>query len=70
MMAWFIGILSFLCSFIAIVSMGLFILSCISGIINPQMTMVNGELRDKNENSRYMFLLLTAFAWGIVIALP
>ena len=69
-MAWFIGILSFLCSFIAIVSMGLFILSCISGIINPQVTMVNGELRDKNENSRYMFLLLTAFAWGIVIALP
>ena len=69
-MAWVIGILSFLCSFIAIVSMGLFILSCISGIINPQMTMVNGELRDKNENSRYMFLLLTAFAWGIVIALP
>ena len=68
-MAWFIGILSFLCSFIAIVSMGLFILSCISGIINPQMTMVNGELRDKNENSRYMFLLLAAFTWGIVIAL-
>lgn len=70
MMAWFIGILTFLCSFIAIVSMGLFILSCIRGIINPQVTMVNGELRDKNESSRYMFLLLTAFAWGIVIALP
>ena len=70
MMAWFIGILTFLCSFIAIFSMGLFILSCICGIINPQVTMVNGELRDKYENSRYMFLLLTAFAWGIVIALP
>ena len=70
MMAWFIGILTFICSFIAIVSMGLFILSCISGIINPQMTMVNGELRDKNENSRYMLLLITAIAWGIVIALP
>ena len=69
-MAWFIGILTFLCSFIAIVSMGLFILSCICGIINPKVTMVNGELRDKNENSRYMFLLLAAFTWGIVIALP
>ena len=69
-MAWFIGILTFICSFIAIVSMGLFILSCISGIVNPQVTMVDGQLRDKNESSRYMFLLLAAFAWGIVIALP
>lgn len=69
-MAWLIGILTFICSFIAIVSMGLFILSCICGIINPQVTMVNGELRDKNENSRYMLLLITAIAWGIVIALP
>jgi hypothetical protein len=50
--------------------MGLFILSCISGVINPQVTMVDGQLRDKNESSRYMFLLITAIAWGIVIALP
>ena len=69
-MAWFIGILTFLCSFIAIFSMGLFILSCICGIINPQVTMVDGQLRDKNEGSRYMFILITAIAWGIVIALP
>lgn len=69
-MAWFIGILTFICTFMAIVFMGLFILSCISGIINPQVSMVNGQLRDKNESSRYMFLLITAIAWGIVIALP
>ena len=69
-MAWFIGIVTFRCTFIAIVSMGLFILSCISGVINPQVTMVDGQLRDKNESSRYMFLLITAIAWGIVIALP
>ena len=69
-MAWFIGILNFLCSFIAIVSMGLFVLSCICGIINPQVTMVDGQLRDKNESSRYIFLLIPAIAWGIVIALP
>ena len=69
-MAWFIGILTFICTFIAIVFMGLFILSCISGVINPQVSMVNGQLRDKNESSRYMFLLITAIAWGIVIALP
>ena len=69
-MAWFIGILTFICTFIAIVSMGLFILSCISGVINPQVTMVDGQLRDKNASSRYMFLIITAIAWGIVIALP
>ena len=69
-MAWFIGILTFICTFIAIVFMGLFILSCISGIVNPQVTMVDGQLRDKNESSRYMFLLIIAIAWGIVIALP
>ena len=69
-MDWFIGILTFICTFIAIVSMGLFILSCIRGIINPQVTMVDGQLRDKNESSRYMLLLITAIAWGIVIALP
>ena len=69
-MAWFIGILTFICAFIAIVSMGLFILSCIRGVINPQVTMIDGQLRDKNESSRYMFLLITAIAWGIVIALP
>ena len=69
-MDWFIGILTFICTFIAIVSMGLFILSCICGIINPQVTMVDGQLRDKNESSRYMLLLITAIAWGIVIALP
>jgi dipeptide/tripeptide permease len=69
-MAWFIGILTFICTFMAIVFMGLFILSCISGVINPQVSMVNGQLRDKNESSRYMFLLITAIAWGIVIALP
>ena len=65
-----LGILNFSCSFIALVSLGLFILSCICGIINPQVTMVDGQLRDKNESSRYMFLLITAIAWGIVIALP
>ena len=69
-MAGFIRMLTFICSFISIVSMGLFILSCICGIVNPQVTMVDGQLRDKNESSRYMFLLITAIAWGIVIALP
>ena len=69
-MAWFLGILTFLCSFIAIISLGLFILSCIGGVINPQVTLVDGKLRDKNESSRYMFLLITAIAWAIVIALP
>ena len=67
-MTWILAILSFICSFVAIMSTGLFILSCISAIINPQITVENGAIIDKNRNSRYMFLIISAIAWGLVIA--
>lgn len=69
-MAWFLGILTFICVFIGIISLGLFTLSCITSITNPQVTFEDGQLKDKNSNSRLIFLLITAVAWAIVFALP
>jgi hypothetical protein len=69
-MTWVLGIITFICAFIAISSTGLFILLCISSIINPQITVdEKGEVREKNNNARIMYLLISAFAWAIVIAL-
>jgi hypothetical protein len=69
-MTWVLGIITFICAFIAISSTGLFILLCISSIINPQITVdEKGEVREKNNNARIMYLLISAIAWAIVIAL-
>lgn len=69
-MAWVLGIITFICAFIAISSTGLFILLCISSIINPQITVdEKGEVREKNNNARIMYLLISAITWAIVIAL-
>jgi thiol:disulfide interchange protein len=68
-MAWVLAILSFIFSFIALFSTGLFVLSCISAVINPQITVENGTVVDKNRNSRYMLLIILAFSWAIVIAI-
>lgn len=68
-MVW--AILTLICAFIAIITTGLFILSCVSSIINPQISVdKNGTIREKNSNSRLIFLLITAITWAIVIALP
>lgn len=69
-MTWVLGIITFICAFIAISSTGLFILLCMSSIINPQITVdEKGEVREKNNNARIMYLLISAIAWAIVIAL-
>lgn len=69
-MTWFIGIITFLCAFIGAVTLGLFILSCISSVINPQIVVdEQGQVREKNYNSRLMFLFITSIMWAIVIAL-
>ena len=70
-MAWIIGIITFFCAFLGAITLGLFILSCISSIINPQITVdEDGQVREKNNNSRLIFLLVTSIMWAIVIALP
>ena len=68
-MSWVIGIIEFICAFFGIFFTGLFVISCISSVINPQIRVVDGEITDKNQNSRLYFLLFTAIAWAIVIAL-
>lgn len=70
-MVWVIGIITFICTFLGAVTLGLFILSCISSIINPQLSVdKDGQVREKNNNSRLMFLLITSIMWALVIALP
>ena len=68
-MSYLINFILFIVSFIAIFSLGLFILSCISSIVNPQLTIINGATKEKNENARIMFLLISSIAWAIVITL-
>lgn len=69
-MVWVLGILKFIFSVIGLFTSGLFVTSCISSVINPQIKYEDGQLRDRTANSRYMFLLITSLAWGLVIALP
>lgn len=70
-MVWVIGIITFICAFLGATTLGLFILSCISSIINPQLSVdKDGQVREKNNNSRLMFLLITSIMWALVIALP
>lgn len=68
-MIWLVGILKFISAFIGITTTGLFIMSCISSIINPQLIVEGDTVKEKNQNSRYMLLLITAVAWALVIAL-
>ena len=68
-MSWVIGILTFISTTIAFFCTGLFIISCISSVINPQLRVENGEMVDKNQNSRLIFLMIAAITWAIVIAL-
>lgn len=70
-MAWLIGIITFICAFLGSMTLGLFTLSCISSIINPQISVDDkGQIKERNNNSRLMFLLISSIAWAIVIALP
>lgn len=68
-MVWVVGIIKFISAIVAIFTTGLFVLSCISSIINPQIIVDNGAVKEKNQNSRFIFLLITSIMWGIVIAL-
>jgi hypothetical protein len=69
-MAWVLGIITFICAFIALSTTGLFLLICVSSIINPQIVVDdNGNVREKNYNARIMYLLIASVAWALVIAL-
>ena len=68
-MIWIVGIIVFICSVIAIFSTGVFILSCISSIVNPQLKVEGDDIVEVNQNSRLMYLIIASVAWSIVIAL-
>lgn len=70
-MAWLIGILKFIFSFIGIASTVLFVLACMTSIVNPQIKVTEeGKTEEKGTNTRYMLGLIMSIAWALVIALP
>jgi hypothetical protein len=68
-MAWLVGILVFIFSVIAIFTTGIFVLMCISSIVNPQFKVEGEDVIEKNQNARLMYLIIAAIAWALVIAL-
>jgi hypothetical protein len=66
----FLGILKFLFSTAAIFITWVLILNIISSIINPQIVLENGNAIEKNNNARFIFALIIAVCWAIVIVLP
>jgi hypothetical protein len=68
-MNWLVGILIFIFSVIAIFATGVFVLMCISSVVNPQFKVEGENVIEKNQNARLMYLIIAAIAWGLVIAL-
>ena len=68
-MTWLIGIITFICSVVGFFTTGVFILSCVASVINPQIKFEDGEVVDRYQNSRLIYLMIASIAWGIVIAL-
>lgn len=68
-MAWLVGILVFIFSVIAIFTTGIFVLMCISSVVNPQFKVEGEDVIEKNQNARLMYLIIAAIAWALVIAL-
>ena len=69
-MLWLIGILKFIFASIGAFSGLLLIMSIISSIVNPQITLVGNEAIEKGLNARYIMAIISSIAWAIVIALP
>ncbi len=68
-MAVLLGILNFIFCTIGVFFTCLFVLSCIGGIINPQIEIVDGKPVEKGDNARIMFAIIMSIAWGLVVAL-
>lgn len=69
-MVWVIGIIKFIFAAVAVFSTFSFIMLCINSAANPQLgTDKDGNIIEKNDNARAMFLIILSIAWGIVIAL-
>lgn len=65
-----LGIVKFIVSVIAIISLLLLVSSTISSIVNPQIiTAEDGQVREKNANFRIWMGLITSLFWSLVIVL-
>lgn len=69
-MLWLIGILKFIFAFIGLFATAMLILSIISSIVNPQISVEGSEIKEKGLNARYMMAIIMSVAWALVIALP
>ena len=63
-------IFKFLFSVIAIFFTWILILNIISSIINPQIIIENGMATEKNNNARYIFVIIISICWAFVIIIP
>lgn len=65
----FLGFIKFIAAFFAVFSTFILIIQIINSVINPQLTVENNVVVDKNNNSRLMFSLIASISWALVIAL-
>lgn len=63
-------ILEFIFSVIAIFFTWILILNIISSVINPQFSIENNVVVEKNNNARMWFALIIAISWAFVIIIP
>lgn len=63
-------ILEFIFSVIAIFFTWILILNIISSVINPQFSIENNVVVEKNNNARMWFALIIALSWAFVIIIP
>ena len=68
-MAIFLGILKFIAAFFAVFISLILIIQIINGVINPQISVEDGKIIDKSNNSRLIYALMASIAWALVIAL-
>lgn len=69
-MLWIIGIVKFIFAALGMSMTVMLILSIISSIINPQMSLEGDKVVEAGLNARYMMAIIMSISWAIVIALP
>lgn len=69
-MLWIIGIVKFIFAALGMSMTVMLILSIISSIINPQMSLEGDKVIEAGLNARYMMAIIMSISWAIVIALP
>lgn len=69
-MIWWVILLKLIFGAIAMFFTCAFVLSCISGAINPKIKMNdNGDFEEEGDRSRSIIAIILSISWAIVIAL-